>query len=277
MADPRSGSPSGPLRRRSNQDRAQWRDACRQALVRYISKSSSSHQSPDLIAHIWVKEQQLDLDVDAADVRLVPGPTDPYVWQYGPEQEHLFRRQLSKHNVGAYRQICQNLGRSIQVVLRDGPTLQSLSTQDLASGKCLTLPRSRSPGSQSSQGCCGGVPGNATHGLSNEHITDLQELETKNHDLVARLEVATCAAEESKQEIQRLQASKDAMEQRLRQLEATLLLRNAEALRRTKLVEEYLAQEQSMTTLLQGWERGLRTLQVEVGMALQHRIFANNS
>ncbi|KAK5073343.1 hypothetical protein LTR70_010377 [Exophiala xenobiotica] len=62
------------------------------------------------MAHISAPAQQLGLDVDPADVRLVPGPTNPYVWRHGLEQEHLFRKQLSKHNVSAYRQICQHLG-----------------------------------------------------------------------------------------------------------------------------------------------------------------------
>lgn len=103
-----------------------------------------------------------------------------------------------------------------------------------------------------------------------------QELETKNQGLAARLAVATSVAEERHHEIQRLQESQEAMEQRLGELEATLQLRNAEALRRTKLVEEYSTKEQTTTALLQGWERGLRTLQVEVSTALQHETTTNH-
>ncbi|KAK5082549.1 hypothetical protein LTR24_007924 [Lithohypha guttulata] len=184
MADPQSSSPSGLSRRRSNHDRARWRDTCRKDLTRHL-------------------KQQLGFDVDPAEVRLVPGPTDPYVWRYGPEQEHLFRKQLSKHN------------------------------------------------------------------LSTEHMSALQELEAENQSLAARLDMATSMAEERNTEIQRLQESKDAMEQRLRELQATIQLRDAEALRRTQLVAEYMEKEHATTVLLQGWERGLRTLQVEVGTALQ--------
>ena len=81
------------------------------------------------MAHGGVVEQQLGFDVGKAEVRLVPGTTDPYAWQYGPEQRHLFQKQLSKHNIGAYRQICHELGRSIRVVARDDQSL-SVPTSD---------------------------------------------------------------------------------------------------------------------------------------------------
>ncbi|KAK5093984.1 hypothetical protein LTS08_008768 [Lithohypha guttulata] len=220
-------------------------------------------------------EQQTGLDIDPLEVRLVPGPADPYVWQYGPEQQHLFRKQLSKHNLGAYRQICQHLGRSIWAVLRDGQASRSRSMPDTDSRECLAL--LGLPGLRSSPKCCGVTVRNTAQELSTEHVSARQELEIKNQSLVARLEVVTSVAEGRHHEIQRLQESQDAMEQRLRELQTTVQLRDAEALRRTKLVEEYWAKEHTMTTLLQGWERGLRTLQVEVGTALQHQTTANDS
>ncbi|KAK5949266.1 hypothetical protein OHC33_009619, partial [Knufia fluminis] len=70
-------------------------------------------------------------------------------------------------------------------------------------------------------------------------------------------------AEERNTEIQRLQESKDTIKQRLRELQAIIQLRDAEALRRTQLMAEYTEKEHATTVLLQGWERGLRTLQVE--------------
>ena len=157
MADRRSNSPSGPSRRRSNHAPARWRDTCRRDLARHISKSSLLGCSGSM-AHISGPEQQLGLEVDPAEIRLVPSPTDPYAWPYSPEQEHLFRKQLSKHNVGAYRQICEHLGHSIQVVLRDGQPVRASTTRDMESGERSTLPQSRSPGSQSSQRCCHGQP-----------------------------------------------------------------------------------------------------------------------
>jgi len=51
----------------------------------------------------------------------MPREKDPYAWKYFPERKHLFCKQLSKHNIGAYREICQALGSSIEVVPLDDP------------------------------------------------------------------------------------------------------------------------------------------------------------
>lgn len=107
--------------------------------------------------------------------------------------------------------------------------------------------------------------------LSTEHRSALQELETEKQSLTARLDVAMSVVEERHIEIQRLHESNDARKQRLRELQATIQLHDAEALRCTQLVAEYGEKEQAMTVLLHSWERGLRTLQVEVGTALQHQ------
>lgn len=49
----------------------------------------------------------------------MPRMTDPYIWHYGPGQHHLFGKQLSKHNIGAYRELCREVGRSIVAVAKD--------------------------------------------------------------------------------------------------------------------------------------------------------------
>ena len=40
-----------------------------------------------------------------ADVRLITTPQDPYKWAFVPEKRHLFRKQLSKHCIRAYKEI----------------------------------------------------------------------------------------------------------------------------------------------------------------------------
>lgn len=113
--------------------------------------------------------------------------------------------------------------------------------------------------------------------LSTEHRFAPQELETENQSLAARLDVAMSVAEERNIEIQRLHESNDARERHLRELQATIQQRDVEALRCTQRVAEYRDKEQAMTVLLHGWERGLRTLQVEVGTALQHQTSVSNA
>ncbi|KAK5073424.1 hypothetical protein LTR70_010248 [Exophiala xenobiotica] len=82
--------------------------------------------------------------------------------------------------------------------------------------------------------------------------TALQELETANQSLLARLAVAVSVAEEGATEIQRLHESKDVMEQHVHELQATIQQRDVEALRCTQLVAEYQEKEQAMTVLLHG-------------------------
>ena len=42
---------------------------------------------------------------------------DPYSWQALPEKDHLFKKQLSKHSIGAYRALCRKVGVSFEAVL----------------------------------------------------------------------------------------------------------------------------------------------------------------
>lgn len=49
-------------------------------------------------------------------MRLITAASDPYRWKYNPDRQHLFTKQISKHNAGAYREISRELGKSIEVV-----------------------------------------------------------------------------------------------------------------------------------------------------------------
>lgn len=51
-----------------------------------------------------------------AEVRLIPGPRDPYRWQRQPSKEYLFQRNLSKHSAKAYMDLFQSVGVSIKAV-----------------------------------------------------------------------------------------------------------------------------------------------------------------
>jgi len=52
-----------------------------------------------------------------AEVRLITSTDDPYTWQMLPEKEHLFKKHLSKHSIGAYRELCRGVGTSFEAVL----------------------------------------------------------------------------------------------------------------------------------------------------------------
>ncbi|GFF96233.1 hypothetical protein IFM53868_08432 [Aspergillus udagawae] len=90
------------LRVSSNQRRTSWRVRCRRRLASHI------------------KEDTLGLQIEPDDVRLQPDDETRYAWQVDdPELESLFEKALSKHSVGAYIELCSEVGRSFRAVHRD--------------------------------------------------------------------------------------------------------------------------------------------------------------
>ncbi|KAH8655517.1 hypothetical protein BX600DRAFT_440036 [Xylariales sp. PMI_506] len=63
--------------RASNIERKEWRSRCRDMLANHI---------------------------------------DPYSWKFLPEVKHLFSKNLSDHSINAYKQLCQSLGESFEVI-----------------------------------------------------------------------------------------------------------------------------------------------------------------
>jgi DNA polymerase III alpha subunit (gram-positive type) len=51
-------------------------------------------------------------------VRLIPEVDAVYEWDYLPERQHLFRKQISKHNIAAYKEIKSEIGESIVAIRR---------------------------------------------------------------------------------------------------------------------------------------------------------------
>ena len=60
---------------------------------------------------------KLGISVEPAEVRLITSAHDPYDWRILPEKEHLFKKHLSKHSIGAYRELCREVGVSFEAVL----------------------------------------------------------------------------------------------------------------------------------------------------------------
>jgi len=55
--------------------------------------------------------------IDPSEVRLITSEKDAYGWQRLPEAEPLFTKHLSDHSVGAYRRICEGVGRTFEAVV----------------------------------------------------------------------------------------------------------------------------------------------------------------
>ncbi len=62
----------------------------------------------------------LGILIEPAEVRLITSGDDPYTWQRLPGKEHLFEKHLSKHSIGAYRELCRGVGVSFEAVLALG-------------------------------------------------------------------------------------------------------------------------------------------------------------
>ena len=60
---------------------------------------------------------KLGISIEPAEVRLITSANDPYTWQILPEKEYLFKKHLSKHSIGAYRELCRGVGLSFEAVL----------------------------------------------------------------------------------------------------------------------------------------------------------------
>lgn len=76
---------------------------------------------------------KLGISIEPAEVRLIPSATDPYTWQILPEKEHLFKKHLSKHSIGAYRELCRGVGVSFEAVL--APESSNTAEQKLLKGR----------------------------------------------------------------------------------------------------------------------------------------------
>jgi hypothetical protein len=76
------------------------------------------------VANISRKETKLSLSIEPKQVRLKPKPHDGYEWGPVPENEHLFQKRkqlfekhLSKHSIGAYMKLCNEVGKSFEAVM----------------------------------------------------------------------------------------------------------------------------------------------------------------
>jgi len=60
---------------------------------------------------------KLGILIEPVEVRLITSSNDPYTWQILPEKQHLFKKHLSKHSIGAYRELCRGIDVLFEAVL----------------------------------------------------------------------------------------------------------------------------------------------------------------
>jgi len=60
---------------------------------------------------------RLGIAIESAEVKLITSVDDLYVWRFLSEKQYLFRKYLSKHSVGTYRELCREIDVSFEAVL----------------------------------------------------------------------------------------------------------------------------------------------------------------
>ncbi len=99
----------------SNLNRAACRTKCRKKLSEHIREIKLSNVEYQRLTKS--QEAKLGITVEPAEVRLITNAEDPYIWQALPEKSHLFKKQLSKHTISAYRELCREVGMSFEAAL----------------------------------------------------------------------------------------------------------------------------------------------------------------
>src|SRR5436190_4013832 len=63
-----------------------------------------------------IEENNLRIAIEPTQVCLITGADDPYAWKVLPGKEHLFKKHLSKHSIGAYMELWREVGISFEAV-----------------------------------------------------------------------------------------------------------------------------------------------------------------
>lgn len=108
---------------------------CRQALAAHIGTVAIPGivQDRDRLCEtmLTLPAHAVHITVLPEEVRLIPRPDDGYEWHYPPEKHYLFHKHLSKHNLGACRELCREVGHTFRAVARgDGAGMRPGSAHD---------------------------------------------------------------------------------------------------------------------------------------------------
>ena len=89
------------------------------------------------------EESTLGITVKPSEVRLNPGPNDPYAWHVLPEKRRVlsekFDKNLSQHSINAYKALCEGVGSSFEAVYATMNDTSQLDHDILVSSKLSSL------------------------------------------------------------------------------------------------------------------------------------------
>lgn len=96
---------------------------------------------------VFGTDRKLQIFVNPENIRLRPGPEDPYRWRFLPAKQHLFCKQLSKHCTREYKEIIESIDIGLEAVsveeynrepiAEDAPPTEQLSNSDI--GEVLSV------------------------------------------------------------------------------------------------------------------------------------------
>jgi hypothetical protein len=90
-------------------------------------------------------ESSLGMSVSPTDVRLITGPQDPYKWVWKtiplPEKRYLFKKQISKHYIRAYKEIYEEVDKAFVAI-----PIDASNNDTCASTEILEAPPENTPG-----------------------------------------------------------------------------------------------------------------------------------
>ena len=239
--------------RSSNLDRSAYRTKCRQKLSEHIRKIWLPIGGCTLLTSSQVIK--LGISIEPAEVRLITSASDPYTWQALPEKQHLFRKNLSKHSIGAYRELCRGVGVSFEASL--------VNESSKAAEERLSKER---PGAIVCVSCIAWPPTNNmqnTSNVDNTFTTVIEQLEAEKRKLTAELQesyVQAAKAMDSKElaeeKVTRLTSLIQAadMEKQLLQQQVLSLTGMVEYLRNTTVnsVDEFISRLKLDLSLFRG-------------------------
>lgn len=204
---------------------------------------------------IAILAQTIDVAVDPRDVRLHPRDSDLYTWRYLPERAHLFTKQISKHNAGAYREICRELGNSIEVLAKVP------SSGDAKTSSVLPEPVVAGPNAEQCHWTLGLVPQDdssnkttieRTSDMSSSSFTrTITNLQSLNQQLSAKLAVAQAQLDAQASRLVQLHTEAELAVTRVQHLEATLQETQSQATQ----VRHDQEQQQARVVELEKWIR----------------------
>ena len=170
----------------SNLNRAAYRAKCRKRLSEHIHKvEPSSEGDPSLMKSQVAK---LGITIEPAEVWLITNAEDPYTWEALPEKSYLFKKQLSKHNISAYRELCREVGLSFEAAL--APKSSSFTGREPNEGRQATVSMSVPQNLQTSFTA-------VIERLKSDKLTLIAEMKNSKEEAIKATELKEMAEEET--------------------------------------------------------------------------------